>query len=53
MRIVTARLLQIDVFSRLEGEDRRRRVPVIRRSDRDGVDVLVVERAPKVADRPG
>ena len=41
--VVAARLLHVDIFARLAGPDRRQRVPVIRRRDGDGVDVLVFE----------
>ena len=43
MNVVTARLLDVDVFPRLSGPDRHERVPVIGRRDRDHVDVLVLE----------
>ena len=42
--VVAARLLDVDVLAGLAGPDGHQRVPVVRRGDRDGVDVLVVER---------
>ena len=53
VRVVAARFLEVDVLARLEREDRHRRVPVIGVAMRDGVDVLVVERATKIVDRFG
>ncbi len=50
--IVSARLLDVHVLSRLQRENRHRRVPVIRRGNRDDVDILVVERAAKITDQP-
>ena len=41
--VVADRLLDVDVLARLAGPDRGQGVPVVRRGDRDGVDVLVVE----------
>ncbi len=47
-RIVTTRLFDIDVLAGVERENCGRRVPVIWRGDRDRVDILVVEDAPKI-----
>ena len=47
---VRRRLLDVDVLSGLQRPDRRQRMPVIRRGDDDGVDVLVVEHAAHVLD---
>jgi hypothetical protein len=41
--IVADRLLDIDILARLHGPNGRQRVPMIRRSDEDGGDRLVVE----------
>jgi hypothetical protein len=45
-----ARLLEIDVLPRLQREECHRRVPVVGRRDRDGIDRLVIERAAEVDD---
>ena len=50
MRVVTARLLHVHVLSRLHREDRRGRVPVVRRRDHQRVHLLVVQRPSKVRD---
>src|SRR6266404_6241373 len=42
-RVMRARLFHIDVFRRLAGPDGHERVPMIRRSDGDGVDIFVLE----------
>ena len=42
-------LATIDVLSGLQRPDRRQRMPVIRRGDDDGIDVLVVEHAAHLA----
>src|SRR5262249_5062131 len=47
---VTHRLLDVDVLARLAGPDSDERVPVVRRGDRDGVEVLVLERLADVFD---
>ena len=44
-------LLQVDVLARLDGRDRRQRVPVVRRADHDRVDVLAREQVAVVAVR--
>src|SRR6185312_17313832 len=41
--IVTHGLLDVDILPRLTAPDRRQRVPVVGRRDRDGVNLLVVE----------
>ena len=41
--VVADRLLDVHVLAGLAGPDRRQRVPVVRRGDRDRVDRLVVE----------
>jgi hypothetical protein len=43
------RLLDIHVLARLTRHHRRQRVPVIRRRDNDGVDILPIQRRAKVA----
>ena len=48
--VVADRLLDVDVLARLAGPDRRQRVPVVRRGDRDGVDLVVVEDPAEVLD---
>ena len=45
---VRGRLLDVDVLAGLERPDGGERVPVVRRGDDDGVDVLVVEHAPEI-----
>src|SRR5207248_5634358 len=47
-RVVSARLLHVDVFPRLHGEQRGRRVPVVGRRDDERVHVLVLERLAEV-----
>ena len=47
-RIVTARLLDIDVLARCAAENRRRGMPVIRGGTHQRVDRLVVERLAKI-----
>ncbi len=49
---VRQRLLAIDVLSGLARHDRGDSVPVVGRGDDDGVDILAIEHAPKVARRP-
>ena len=49
--VVRNRLLHVDVFARLAGENRSRGVPVIGRADDDGVQRGIVEQDPHVADR--
>ena len=51
--VVAARLLDVDVLARLAAPDGDQRVPVVRRGDRDRVEVLVVEGAADVLDRLG
>ena len=46
-------LLDVDVFPCLTGPDRHDRVPMVRRRDRDRVDVAIVEHTPEVGFRPG
>ena len=46
-------LFDEDVLAGLQAPDRRERVPVVRRRDDDGIDVLVVEGASKVLHEPG
>ena len=41
------------MLSGLKRPDGRQRVPVIRRRDDDGIDILVVEHAPEILDEPG
>ena len=41
-------LFDIDVLARIEGHDRHGGVPVVGRSDDDGIYGLVVEKAPEV-----
>ena len=50
---VRRRLLDVDVLAGLERPDGRERVPVIRRGDDDGVDLLVFEDAAHVLDESG
>ena len=45
-------LLDVDVLAGLERPDGGERVPVVRRGDDDGVDVLVVEHAPQILHEP-
>src|SRR5213080_2681377 len=47
-RVVPARLLHVDVFPRLHGEQRGRRMPVVGRRDDERVHVLVPERLAEV-----
>ena len=46
--VVRARLLDVDVLACLAGPDRLQRVPVIRRGNRHGVDVLALEHLAEV-----
>src|SRR5690348_6290209 len=48
-RIVTARLLDVDVLPGVQPQQRHGDVPVIRRRDADRVDALVIEDAAEVA----
>src|SRR5262249_40629919 len=48
--VVAARLLDVDVFGRLAGPDGHEGVQVVRRGNRDGVEVLVVQRLAHVLD---
>src|SRR5262249_30352394 len=41
--VVTARLFDVDILAGLAGPDGHQRMPVIRRGDRDGVEVLVFQ----------
>ncbi len=50
---VRRRLLDVDVLARLQRPDGRQRVPVVRRGDDDGVDVLVVHHAAQILHEPG
>ena len=47
---VRGRLFDVDVLAGLQGTQRDRAVPVVRRRDEDGVDVLVVEHAAEIFD---
>ena len=51
--VVAARLLDIDVLAGLQRQQRCRRVPVIRRRDHQGVDVVVIEGTTEVTDSLG
>ena len=42
------RFLDIDIFAGLAGQNRRQRMPMVRRRDQHHIDVLAVEDAPKV-----
>ena len=46
-------LLDVDVLAGLQRPDGGERVPVVRRRDHDGVDVLVVEHPPQILNEPG
>ena len=46
-------LLDVDVLAGLQRPDGGERVPVVRRRDHDGVDVLVVEHPPEILNEPG
>ena len=46
--VVAARLLDVHVLARLAGPNRQQRVPMVRRGDRDGVEILVVEHLAEV-----
>ena len=46
--VVTVRLFDVDVFAGLASPDGAERMPMVRRGDRDDVDVFVVEDAAKV-----
>ena len=48
VRILAAGLFHIDVLAGLHGEQRRRRVPEVRRGDEDGVERLVVEEGAEI-----
>jgi hypothetical protein len=50
VNVVAARLFNIDILSRLAGPDGHQRMPVIGRGDRDGIEVLVIERLANVGD---
>ena len=41
--VVAARLLDVDMLPGVAGEDRRRRMPVVRRGDDDPIDLLIFE----------
>ncbi len=51
--IVAAGLLHVDVLARLARPNRLQRVPMVRRGDGNGVQVLVVEHFPKVLEALG
>src|ERR1035437_7058595 len=46
--IVTARLLKIDMLAGAQGQDRHRRVPMVRRGDGRGIQGFVLQRLPEV-----
>ncbi len=48
--VVAARLFDIDVLASLQRQQRRRRVPVIRCRDYQGVDIVVIEGTAEVTD---
>ena len=50
-RVVGAGLLDVNVLARLAREDRHRRVPVVGRHDRDGVNRLVFQHPAEILDR--
>ena len=49
-KIMGARFLDIDVLARLAGQDRGRRVPMIRSGDDDGIDRLILQHLPQIFD---
>src|SRR5207248_7879713 len=51
--VVAARLLDVDVLAGLAGPDGHQGVPVVRRGDRDRIDVLVLEHPADVLHGPG
>ncbi len=50
VNVVAARLLDVDVLAGLARPNGHERVPVVRRGDRHGIDVLIVERFANVLD---
>src|SRR4051794_41101436 len=48
-RVVPAWLLDVYMLAGVESKDRRGRVPVIRSSNRNGVDIPVVEHPPEIS----
>jgi hypothetical protein len=50
VHVVAARLLDVHILAGLARPDGHERVPVVRRRDRNGIDVLVVERLANVLD---
>ena len=50
VNVVAARLFDVHVLVRGAGPDRHQRMPVVGRSDRDGVEVRIVQRLADVAD---
>jgi hypothetical protein len=50
---VAARLFDVDVLARVQRQDRRGRVPVVRRGDKHGLDFAVIENLTQVLHRAG